>query len=97
MADFPLQLEAPDRGWAEHVATLIQRALGERGSVSIGAPPEALPDHVPPVGYLVTGVAVCDEPADDMLALIRPALVDYEVEERLGPGGTTQLIVRPPA
>lgn len=36
MPEFPLLLDAPDRRWAQHVESLIQKALGERGSVSLG-------------------------------------------------------------
>jgi hypothetical protein len=43
MPDFPLLLDAPDRHWAQHVESLIQKALGERGSVTLGLPGERLP------------------------------------------------------
>jgi hypothetical protein len=79
MADFPLLLEAPDRAWAEHVQTLIQRALGGRGSVTLGLPGERLNDAAQAPGYVVTGVAVCDEPEDELLDVITAALVDYEL------------------
>ena len=47
MTDFALLLEAPDRAWADHVQSLLQRALGVRGSVSLGLPGEQLPDAPP--------------------------------------------------
>jgi hypothetical protein len=95
MPDFPLLLDAPDRQWAEHVRTLIQTALGQRGSVTVGVPGERLPDAAGAPGYVITGVVVCDEPEDEMLAAIRSALVDYDVEEQPAPMATTQLVVRP--
>jgi hypothetical protein len=98
MADFPLLLHAPDRNWALHVESLIQKALGERGSVTLGLPGERLPSApgAPGApGYVVRGIAVCDEPEEEMLALIRTALVDYEVEERPAPMASTQIVVRP--
>lgn len=95
MPEFPLLLEAPDRGWAEHVQTLIQTALGERGSVTLGLPGERLPDAPATPGYVVTGLVVCDEPEDEMLTAIRSALVDYEVDEQPAPLATTRIVVRP--
>ena len=95
MPDFPLLLDAPDRQWAKHVQTLIQRALGQGGSVTLGLPGERLPNAAGAPGYVVTGVVVCDEPEDEMLAAIRSALVDYDVEEQPAPMATTQLVVRP--
>ena len=95
MADFPLLLEAPDRGWAEHVRSLIQRALSSRGSVSIDLPPETPADGVVAPAYNVSGIVVCDEPAGEMLELIKSALVDYEIDEEAAPHGATRLIVRP--
>jgi hypothetical protein len=92
--DFPLLLDAPDREWAEHVRTLIQWALGQRGSVTLGLPGERLPDAAGAPGYVITGLVVCDEPADEMLSVIRSALVDYDVEEQPAPMATTQLVVR---
>jgi hypothetical protein len=80
--DFPLLLDAPDRNWAQHVESLIQKVLGEQGSVSLGLPGERLPSAPGAPRYVVTGIAVCDEPEEEMLAAIRGALADYDVEER---------------
>jgi hypothetical protein len=95
MADLPLLLDAPDRNWALHVESLIQKALGERGSVTLGLPGERLPSAPGAPRYVVTGLAVCDEPEQEMLAAIRAVLVDYEVEERPAPMVSTQIVVRP--
>jgi len=92
MPDFPLLLDAPDRNRAQHVESLIQKALGERGSVTLG---ERLPSAPGAPRYVVTGLAVCDEPEAEMLAAIRAALVDYEVEERPAPMASTKIVVRP--
>lgn len=94
MADFALLFDAPDRGWAEHVERLIQQGLGERGSVNVGLPGETLPNSASAPGFVVTGVAVCDEPEPEMLELITAKLVDYDVEvDDSGPA--TQITVRP--
>jgi hypothetical protein len=95
MADFPILLDAPDRHWALHVESLIQKALGERGSVNLGLPGERLPSAPGAPRYVVTGLAVCDEPEDEVLAAIRAGLVDYEVEERPAPMDSTKIVVRP--
>jgi hypothetical protein len=95
MADFPLLLDAPDRNWALHVESLIQKALGERGSVTLGLPGERLPSAPGAPRYVVTGIAVCNEPAEEMLTAIRAALVDYAVEERPAPMASTKIVVRP--
>jgi hypothetical protein len=95
MAEFPLVLEAPDRGWAEHVQKLMQDALGVRGSVTLGLPGEALPGSPPAPGYVVTGIAVCDEPEDEMIELLTSKLVDYDVERRQLDSGVTKVVVRP--
>jgi hypothetical protein len=95
MPDVPLLLDAPDRHWAAHVESLIQKALGERGSVSLGLPGERLPSAPGTPRYVVTGMAVCDEPEEEILAAIRDALVDYDVEERPAPMASTQIVVRP--
>jgi hypothetical protein len=60
-------------------------ACQESGSRALPGPPR----------YVVTGMAVCDEPEEEMLAAIRGALVDYEVEERPAPMASTQIVVRP--
>ena len=96
MADFALTLDAPDRSWAEHVAHLIQQGLGERGSVSVGLPGESLPDSPRAPGYVITGVAVCDEPEEAMLDLILAKLVDYDVAVSTS-GPATEITVRPQA
>jgi len=95
MPDVPLLLDAPDRNWALHVESLIQKALGEHGSVALGLPGERLPSAPGAPRYVVTGMAVCDEPEEEMLAAIRAALVDYEVEGRPAPMDSTQIVVRP--
>jgi len=95
MADFPLLLDAPERSWVLRVESLIQKALGERGSVTLGLPGERLPSAPGAPRYVVTGIAVCREPQEETLALIRAALVDYEVEERPAPMASTQIVVRP--
>lgn len=95
MTDFALLLEAPDWAWADHVQSLMQRALGVRGSVSLGLPGEQLPDAPAVPGYIVTGVAVFDEPSDEMLALITTPLVDYDVTIVELESGITQIVVRP--
>jgi hypothetical protein len=95
MPDFPLLLDAPDREWAQHVEGLIQKALGERGSVTMGLPGERLPSAPEAPRYVVTGIAVYDEPKEEMLVAIRAALVDYEVEERPAPMASTKIVVRP--
>src|SRR4051812_178621 len=95
MADFPLLLVAPDQAWVAHVQELIQQALHDKGSVHLGSAGERLPDSPSSPGHVVTGIAVCDEPADEMLALITAKLVGYDVELRDAPGGTTQVVVRP--
>ena len=58
--------------------------LGERLPSAPGAP-----------RYVVTGLAACDEPEEEMLVAIRAALVDYDVEERAAPMATTKIVVRP--
>ncbi len=95
MADFPLLLDAPDRHWAQQVESLIQQALGERGSVSLGLPGERLPSAPSAPRYVVTGLAVCEEPEAEVLAAIRAALADYDVEERPAPMESTKIVVRP--
>jgi hypothetical protein len=95
VAEFPLLLDAPDRQWAQHVESLIQKALGERGSVTLGLPAERLPSAPGAPRYVVTGIAVCDEPEEKMLAAITAALIDYEVEERPAPMASTKIVVRP--
>lgn len=95
VADFPLLLDAPDRNWALHVESLIQKALGERGSVTLGLPGERLPSAPEAPRYVVTGLAVCEQPEEEMLVAIRAALVDYAVEERPAPMASTQIVVRP--
>jgi len=95
MPNFPPLLDAPDRNWAQHVESLIQKALDERRSVTSGLPGERLPSAPGAPRYVVTGLAVCDEPEEEMLATIRAALVDYEVEERPAPMARTQIVVRP--
>jgi len=95
MADFPLLLDSPDRNWAQHVESLIQKAPGERGSVTLGLPGERLPSAPGAPRYVVTGLAECDEPEDEVLAAIRNALVDYEVEDRPAPMASTKIVVRP--
>jgi len=96
MPDFPLQLDAPDRHWAQHVESLIQKALGQRGSVTLGLPGERLPSAPEAPRYVVTGLAVCEQPEEEMLAAIRAALVDYDVEERPAPMASTKIVIRPP-
>lgn len=96
MPDFSLLLDAPDRQWAEHVRSLIQSALGDRGSVTLGLPGERLPEAPGSPGYVVTGVVVCDEPEDEMLATIKAALVDYSIEDQPAPMGARQFTIRPP-
>ena len=66
-----------------------------RGSVTLGLPGQQLPDSPPAPSYVVTGMAVCDEPEDEMLDLITSKLVDYDVVRRRLESGVTQLIVRP--
>jgi hypothetical protein len=95
MADFSLLLEAPDREWAKDVESLIQRALGGRGSVTLGVLGEGLADPPEASACFVTGVAVCDEPKDEMLAIITSALVDFDIETRRLDSGLTQIVVRP--
>jgi hypothetical protein len=95
MADLCLLLEAPDREWANHVESLIQRALGGRGSLTLGVLGEGLADAPEASACFVTGVAVCDEPKDVMLAIITSALLDFEVERRRLDSGVTQIVVRP--
>jgi hypothetical protein len=94
MADFALLFEAPDRGWAEHVERLIQQGLGEKGSVSVNLPGESLPNSPAAPGFVVSGMAVCDEPEDKMLELITAKLVDYDVDIKSS-GPVTQITVRP--
>ncbi len=97
MADFAFQIEAPDAEWAELVRSRVQRALGERGSIQLGRPGERLENAPAAPGYVVTGMAVCDEPSDEMRNVIRSALAGYEFEERVMPGGVPQFVVRPAA
>jgi hypothetical protein len=94
MVDFALLFEAPDRTWAEHVQRLIQQGLGEKGSVSINLPGEALPNSPASPGFVVSGVAVCDEPEHAMLEMITAKLVDYDVKINSS-GPVTQITVRP--
>ena len=61
----------------------------------MGLPGERLPSAPGAPRYVVTGLAVCNEPAEEMLAAIRAVLVDYEVEERPAPMDSTQIVVRP--
>jgi len=94
MADFPLLLEAPDRPWAEHVLSLMQQSLGSRGSVQLGVPGESLTGA--PAGYTITGMAVCDEPEDEMLELIMAKLGEYAVRLEPLDSGVTKITVAPP-
>ncbi len=94
MADFALLFEAPDRTWAEHVQRLIQEGLGEKGSASINLPGESLPNSPAPPGFVVSGIAVCDEPEQEMLEMITAKLADYDVEINSS-GPVTQITVRP--
>jgi len=94
MADFPLLLKAPNRAWAEHVGDLMQQGLGEHGSVQLNLPLEEDPDAPSTPGYDVTGIAVCDEPEDEMLQLITSKLGDYQVDTS-ELSGQTQIIVAP--
>ena len=78
VADFPLRLDAPDRDWALHVESLIQKALGERGSDTLGLPGERLPSAPGAPRYVVTGLAVCEEArAERQISPISPALVHH--------------------
>src|ERR1035441_1547707 len=95
MPDFPLLLDAPDRHWAQHVESLIQKALGLRGSVTLGLPGERLPSAPGAPRYVVTGLAACDEPDAETLVAIRAALGGDDVEERAAPMATTKIVVRP--
>ncbi len=95
MPDLRLLLDAPDREWAEHVESLIQKALGAGGSVTLGPPGERLPSAPGAPRYVVSGLAVCDEPEEEMLTTVRAALVQYDVEERPAPTASTKIVVRP--
>lgn len=95
MADFPLIVDAPNREWAQHVESVLQIALGDRGSVTLNQPGERLPDSPGGPGYVVTGIAVCDEPETEMLAIIDAALVDHDVEHRAAPMAATMVVIRP--
>jgi hypothetical protein len=94
VTDVHLQLEAPDRGWAERVRGVIEDALGERGTVEL-----ELPDESPNgsnSGYIVTGVAVCDLPETEALDEIGFALAaEYVVMPIALPGGVTRVMVLP--
>jgi len=70
MPGFPLQLDAPDRHWAQHVESLIQKALGERGSVTLGLPGERLPSAPEAPRYVVTGLAVCEQTLEEYAARV---------------------------
>ena len=95
MAELSLLLEAPDREWAKHVESLIQRALGRRGSAALAVVGEGLEDPPETSTCFVTGVAVCDEPTDRMFAMITSVLLDFDVERRSLDSGVTQVVVRP--
>jgi hypothetical protein len=95
MPDVPLLLDAPDRHWALHVESLIQKTLGEPGTVTLGLPGGRLPSAPGAPRYVVTGLAVGDEAEEEMLAAIRAALVDYEVEEQPAQMASTKIVVRP--
>jgi len=55
MPEFALLLDAPGREWARHIEALIQKALGERGSVTLGLPGERPPSAPGARRYVVTG------------------------------------------
>ncbi len=81
MPDIALSLQAPDGARARHVETLVQQALGEKGSVQLGDIPDvALPGAAATPGFVVTGIIMCDEPESEMLELITAKLVDYDVD-----------------
>ena len=44
--------------------------LGERGSVTVGLSGQPLPSSPAAPRYVISGVAVCDEPESEMLELI---------------------------
>jgi hypothetical protein len=95
MSDLSLLLEAPDRGWAEHVQSLIDQALDGRGHLTLGVLGDglgALPRTSP---CFVTGVAICDRPTAVLLSLLGAALRECHVEERELDSGATQVVVRP--
>jgi hypothetical protein len=84
MPDIALLLQAPDGAWAAHIETLVQQALGEKGSVQFGdIPRAALPGAAETPGFVVTGIIVCDEPESEMLDRITAKLVD--IDESTGP------------
>jgi hypothetical protein len=95
MSDLSLLLEAPDREWAKHVESLIQRVLGGRGSLALVVVGEGLADPPEASICFLTGVVVCDEPTDRMLAMITSALLDFDVERRRLDSGVAQIVVRP--
>lgn len=53
-----------------------------------------MPNSTSAPGFVVSGIAVCDEPEDEMLRLIMAKLVDYDVETDAS-GSVTQITVRP--
>lgn len=94
-ASISLLLEAPDREWARQVQSLIQHALGGAGSLTLGVLGEGLENRPKTSSCFVAGIVECDEPEDRMLAAIRWALLDFEVQTRRLDSGLTQIVVRP--
>ena len=93
MAQVSLLIEAPDRGWAEHVQSLIEQARDGRGHLTLGvlgdglgAPPRTSP-------CFVTGVAICDRPTAALLSLLGSALRECRVEERDLDSSATHVVV----
>jgi len=50
-------LDAPDRDWAQHVESLIQKALGEWGSVTLGLPGERV-GRINPILPLLAPISI---------------------------------------
>jgi hypothetical protein len=97
MADILLHLIAADRSWALQVQNLIQRGLEEKGSVSLDLPPDGgEPGQSEGPGYVVTGIAVCDEPLDERLDTIKLALLDYSVVVDEGMAGQPEVRIGGP-
>jgi hypothetical protein len=96
MTDVLFTLEAPDRSWAAHVRQLIQDALGDRGSLQLELPPPSQPGDVEPPGFLLAGIAVCDEPPEEIHALIKAALRAFSVDESYEPPEPMKFAVASP-
>ena len=94
VTDVLLQMEAPSRAWAERVATVIEEALGDHGTVHLALPGESSPNSNS--GYIVSGFATCDLPETEALDTLGFALAaSYVVMPIALPERATKIMILP--